>query len=215
MPALLFCIGIAVLLGFEEAGAFFLPGDISLLAAGVRARADLGPVFLMALWAASTIAMIAGATSLYHTVRISNRFHRVLPRRARTMIQRHGVWGVAVARILPGLRNATVFAAASSKLPYRRFLLGLIPAALAWSGILLLVGWFGGAAMLSAFAGIHHSSALRFISLGLLTAGALFVAWRLLFARKSERRHSRRTKRSPGAHIQGHAAPSSLPGHEA
>ncbi|GAC1463519.1 MAG: hypothetical protein PVSMB7_05250 [Chloroflexota bacterium] len=188
MPTVLFCIGIGLLLGFEEAGAFFLPGDISLLAAGVRARGEEGPLLLLALWGVSALSMVIGATSLYHTVRISDRFDRVLPRRARSMIQRHGVWGVAVARILPGLRNATVFAAASSNLPYRRFLMGLVPAALVWSGVMLLAGWFGGAAMLAAFGRLHESHALRFVSVTLIACAALFVAWRMLSgARKTKR----------------------------
>src|SRR5947209_1533731 len=138
-----------------------LPGDISIIAAGVHARAVGSPLLLLPLWAAGSLAMIAGATFLYRTVRATNRFDRVLPTRVRDMIQKHGIWGIAVARLLPGLRNATVFAAASSNLPYRDFLTGLIPASLVWSGILLLLGWFGGGTMLSAYSSLHHSHILR------------------------------------------------------
>jgi len=172
-------VGIGLLLTFEEAGAFMLPGDISLLAAGVHARADEAAWYLLPLWAVSSAAMVAGASFLYRTVRGSGRFGRVLPLRVRTMIQRHGIWGIAVARLLPGMRNATVFVAASCTLPYRRFLMGLIPAAMVWSGMMLLLGWFGGAAILSAYGRLHHSNALRFGSLGLLAAAAVFVAWRM------------------------------------
>lgn len=186
MPEILFCLGLATILAFEEAGAFMLPGDISIIAAGVHARAEGSPLLLLPLWAAASLAMGVGATFLYRTVRATNRFDRVLPARARDMIQRHGIWGIAVARLLPGLRNATVFAAASSNLPYRDFLKGLIPASIIWSGTLLLLGWFGGATMLAAYSSLHQAHVLRIGSVALILGMLGYVSWRLLMHRAQE-----------------------------
>lgn len=189
MTALLFCVGLAILLGLEEAGAFFIPGDISLIAAGIHGRADAAPLFLIAAWAVSTAAMTGGATILFHGVQQSNRLDRVLPNRVRSLIRYHGAVGVFGARILPGLRNATVFAAATAKLRYRTLLEGLIPAAAVWSAILLLLGWFGGSAMLAAYHQLHQHRSLKIISFALLVASLLFVAGRLWTTRHHHRAH--------------------------
>ncbi|HEX6507619.1 MAG TPA: hypothetical protein VF221_08315, partial [Chloroflexota bacterium] len=87
---------------------------------------------------------------------------------------------------VPGLRNATVFAAASARLPYRTFLLGLVPAAMLWSGLLLALGWFGGQAMLAAFSQLHQSPLLKIVSLGLLLAVVGFLWLRLWRADERE-----------------------------
>lgn len=177
MPVLLFYIGLAALLTFEEAGVFFLPGDISLVAAGLHASQGDSIVFLS--WIIASASMVAGSTALFHAVSKSGSISRVLPARVVALIHRHPVEGVALARLVPGLRNATVFAAAGARLPYRTFLLGLIPAALAWSGLLLALGWFGGAAMLTVFGELHHSPVLQIISTSLLVAAAVFCWLRM------------------------------------
>jgi membrane protein DedA with SNARE-associated domain len=123
--------------------------------------------------------MVLGSSILFHGVSKTKRFDRVLPRRVRMLIRRHGVWGVAVARLVPGLRNATVFAAASANMRYRYFAYGLIPAAVVWSGFLLLVGWLGGDAMLAAFGQFHDSPVLKGAGLALLFTVVFFVWWRL------------------------------------
>lgn len=178
MAFLVFYAGLGVLLALEEAGVFFLPGDISLVAAGLHA-ASVGKPALLISWVVSSAGMVLGASGLFHGVSSTDTFDRVLPARVKNLIQQHGWWGVAVARLVPGLRNATVFAAASADMTYSRFLIGLIPAALVWSAALLLLGWFGGDAMLLAFGRLHHSRKLKVISFVLLLSVVAFLFWRL------------------------------------
>lgn len=177
MAALLFYIGLGALLTLEEAGVFFLPGDISLVAAGLHG-AQGGSMVLIS-WIAGSAGMVIGASILFHGVSQSNSVSRVVPMRVVGLIHRHQARGVAIARLVPGLRNATVFAAAGARLPYRIFLLGLMPAALVWSGLLLALGWFGGAAMLASFGQLHHSPVLKLISFGLLLATVVYLWIRL------------------------------------
>lgn len=181
MAALLFYIGLGALLTLEEAGVFFLPGDISLVAAGLHSAQGESIVFIS--WMAGSVGMILGSSILFHGVSQSDSVGRVVPVRVVALIHRHRVKGVAVARLVPGLRNATVFAAAGARLPYRTFLYGLVPAALVWSGLLLALGWFGGAAMLATFGQLHHSPFLKLLSFALLLGAALYLWIRL---RKSD-----------------------------
>jgi membrane protein DedA with SNARE-associated domain len=180
VPALLFYLGLGALLTAEEAGVFLLPGDISLVGAGVYAAQ--GRSLVVASWVAATLGMIAGSWILFSAVRRSRASQRALPERVRTLIQRHGALGVGLARLIPGFRNATVFAAAAADLSPRRFLGGLIPAAGLWSAFLLAVGWFGGNAILSLMGRFDDHPAVKFLSIGIvLAAGALWAAriWRV------------------------------------
>jgi membrane protein DedA with SNARE-associated domain len=177
MAALLFYIGLGALLTLEEAGVFFLPGDISLVAAGLHGAQGGSIVFIS--WIAGSVGMVVGSSILFHGVSQANSVSRVVPVRVVALIHRHQVKGVAIARLVPGLRNATVFAAAGARLPYRTFLLGLVPAALVWSGLLLALGWFGGAAMLATFGQLHHSPFLKLLSFGSLLAVVVYLWIRL------------------------------------
>jgi len=188
LALILFYLGLGALLTFEEAGLFFLPGDISLVAAGLHATPTLSTLIIS--WVVASVGMTAGATVLFHGVAHTGRMRRVLPERVRHLVRRHGVWGVGVARVVPGLRNATVFAAGTSGLGYRRFLLGLVPAAFIWSGFLLMVGWFGGAGMLALMGSWHDSTALQAASFALLAAIAAFVAYRVWFRHALARKTS-------------------------
>lgn len=184
VAALLFYLGLGALLTLEEAGAFFLPGDISLVAAGLHA--SQGDSIVFASWAIAAVAMTVGASLLYHAVDRYPGSERVMPKRVIGLIHNHGAYGVAVARLVPGLRNATVFAAASAELPFRTFLVGLIPAAILWSGLLLALGWFFGGAALAVLNGLHASWLLRAVSICLLLAAAIFVFVRLRTGRDTE-----------------------------
>lgn len=184
VASLLFYLGLGALLTFEEAGAFFLPGDISLVAAGLHSSQGDSIVFVN--WVVASVAMTIGASFLYHAVDRYPGSERVMPKRVVDLIHAHGVYGVAAARLVPGLRNATVFAAASAELPFRTFLLGLIPAAIVWSGLLLAAGWFFGGAALGLLTALHASRLVRFVSIGLLLAAAIFVIFRLRMRRHED-----------------------------
>jgi len=181
---LLFYLGLGALLTLEEAGVFLLPGDVSLVAAGLGAARG-GSVLLLS-WMVASLAMVTGASILFVAIKRHRASGRVMPRRVIRLIRRHGMWGVGAARLVPGLRNATVFAAASARMPYPRFLAGLVPAALLWSGTLLLLGYFGGATMLSTIGLIHGSPLLQAASAGLLVAAVVFVIWRLRAERRPQ-----------------------------
>jgi membrane protein DedA with SNARE-associated domain len=180
----LFYLGLGALLTAEEAGVFLLPGDSSRVAAGVYA-AQGGPLVYVS-WLVASLGMVAGSAALFFTVRRSRASARVLPDRVRDLIQKHGALGVGVARLVPGFRNMTVFAAAAASLAPQRFMLGLVPAALLWSGFLMLVGWFGGNAILSLLGALDGQPAIKVVSIALVLCGALFWALRMrLTARES------------------------------
>lgn len=182
----LFYLGLAALLTAEEAGVFLLPGDISIVAAGVYG-AQGGPLIILS-WLVASAGMMAGSSVLFFAVRRSERSARVLPGRVRLLIQRYGPWGVGIARLVPGLRNATVFAAAAASLSPQRFMLGLVPAALIWSGVLLLVGWFGGNAILDLMGRLDGHPAIKLVSVLLVLSAGLFWAVRIrMTARETAR----------------------------
>lgn len=186
MPAtLLFFLGLAALLTAEEAGVFLLPGDITMVAAGVYA-AQGGPSIFVS-WIVASFAMVAGSCILFFTVRRSGATRRALPDRVRDLIQRHGALGVGLARLVPGFRNMTVFAAAAATLDPRRFLLGLVPAALVWSGFLLLLGWFGGDTFVALFGRIDSNPALKVLSVLLVLSAAVFWAVRIRMTTRESR----------------------------
>jgi membrane protein DedA with SNARE-associated domain len=175
--ALLVYLGLASLLCFEEAGVFVLPGDISLVAAGLGA--SRGQSHLVISWLVATLAMVLGASVLFFLVQRSGRSGRAVPDRVRTLLHRHGAWGVFAARVFPGLRNATVFAAAAAPLRYRTFMLGLVPAAMFWCAALLLAGWFGGNEALSLLSALDGSPLLKALSIGLAACALLWIAYRM------------------------------------
>jgi membrane protein DedA with SNARE-associated domain len=174
---LLFFLGLAALLTAEEAGVFLLPGDITMVAAGVYA-AQGGPPIVIS-WIVASLAMVAGSCILFFTVRRSDATSRALPDRVRELIQRRGALGVGLARLVPGFRNMTVFAAAAASLDADRFLLGLVPAAVVWSGCLLLLGWFGGDGVVSLLGSLDSHPALKLLSIGLVVSAAIFWAVRI------------------------------------
>ena len=179
---LLFYIGLLLLLTAEEAGVFLLPGDISIVAAGVYA--SQGGPFIFVSWLVASIGMVAGACIMFFTVRRSHRTTRALPQRVRGMVLRHGSLGVGLARLVPGLRNATVFAAGAASLSPYRFLAGLVPAAIAWSGFLLVVGWFGGDTILATLGNIEGQQWVRILSVGLVVCAAAFWLSRMWITRR-------------------------------
>jgi membrane protein DedA with SNARE-associated domain len=170
-------VGLGALLTVEEAGIFLLPGDISIVAAGVYA--SQGQSFILVSWAVAAAGMIAGSWVLFSMLRRSSASQRAMPERARSLIQRHGAVGVGLARLVPGFRNATVVAAAAAGLSPRTFLLGLVPAAALWAAILLAVGWFGGNAILGLLGRVDGHPAVKFLSIGIVLAAALVWAARV------------------------------------
>ena len=185
MAALLFYLGLGALLTAEEAGVFLLPGDITLVAVGVQSGTYGSWFFALIAWFVASCAMIVGASALYHGVKQSEHTSKVLPRRVRALVRRHHVWGVAAARMVPGLRNATVFAAAAAGLRYRTFMTGLIPATFAWSGTLLLIGWYGGDAIMTILGRLAGQPVVKWGSIALILCAIAFALYRIRSVRHS------------------------------
>jgi membrane protein DedA with SNARE-associated domain len=179
---LLFYVGLGLLLTAEEAGIFLLPGDISIIGAGVYAAQ--GGDFILYSWIVAAGGMIAGACIMFFWVRSHEGSTRAMPERVRNLVLTYGSWGIAGARLVPGLRNATVFAAGAAGLSWRRFLIGLIPAAIIWSGLLLWIGWFGGDAIVATYHKLEGRRLVRFVSFGLVAAAFSFWISRLWLTRK-------------------------------
>jgi len=65
---------------------------------------------------------------------------------AGTLLGRHGVWIIIIARFIPGGRTATTFACGTLELPWlRRFLPADATAAILWAGYASALGYIGGA----------------------------------------------------------------------
>src|SRR5438270_7783881 len=101
MPGLLFYVGLGALLTLEEAGVFFLPGDMSLVADGLHSAQ--GGSIVLCSWIAGSLGMIVGSSILFHGASQSRSVGRAVPVRVVALIHRHQAKGVAVARLVPGL----------------------------------------------------------------------------------------------------------------
>jgi membrane protein DedA with SNARE-associated domain len=196
----------------EEAGVPLpmLPGDLVMLLLGVRARQGLVP-----LWAALVVlqvATMAGATVLYALCRRAGRglvlrygryLHLTPARlaRAERWIERRGFLAVAVGRLLPGLRIATVVGCGVLGVPPRVFLPGLALGGFVYLLGYALLGYYAGPAALALVERVHLPAQL----VGSLVGLAALLVWlaraRRALARAAAppRRHRRRVRRRAGA----------------
>ncbi|HVG96003.1 MAG TPA: DedA family protein [Chloroflexota bacterium] len=131
----------------------FTPGGpvVALAAAGARA-AGLPLPLVVAL---ATAGMIGGALFDYalgragaHQLLRHPRTGRLGPRLAgqldqvEPLLQRHGWWVVLLAHSWSYARTSVALGAGASRLPLRRFLLFETPAALLWSSLWSVIGYF-------------------------------------------------------------------------
>jgi membrane protein DedA with SNARE-associated domain len=65
---------------------------------------------------------------------------------AERAIQRHGGILIVAGRFIPGGRTASTFAAGTLEMPYRRFLIADVVAAVAWALFAAMLGFIGGSA---------------------------------------------------------------------
>jgi membrane protein DedA with SNARE-associated domain len=173
----LLAVVIAVLI--EEAGIPMpLPGDLLMLAAGIRARHGLLPVWQVV--AALAAATVVGATLLYAVSRWAGRglllrygrFIHVNPSkldRAEEALRRHGLLAVTVARLIPSLRIVSVVACGVLGVPPRVFFPGMALGALLYILIYTLLGYFVGARVLRVLERVE-------VPLGLLGSAVAFAA---------------------------------------
>ena len=138
------------LLFAEEAGVPlpFAPGELTLLAAGLLISAGgLSPFLFIPL---ALVACTAGSMVGYTWARavgdrglqsLARRVHqeRTLDRVSRR-IASAGWRGIAVSRLIPGLRIYTTLVAGAVRLRRTTFLIGMVPATAAWVGVFVALG---------------------------------------------------------------------------
>jgi membrane-associated protein len=157
----------------EEAGVPLpvLPGDGILMVGGLFiARGSLSPwIFipmacLAALGGALTARAWAKAVGSRGLTAMARRLHaeRALER-ATTRVHTAGPTGVAVCRLLPGLRVYSSMVAGATELDLRTFLLGAVPAILLWVGVFTALGILVGAPAMQALGRAQRLAAEGFV----------------------------------------------------
>ncbi len=138
------------LLFAEESGVPlpFAPGEIVLLAAGLLiAAGGLDPYVFIPLAMASCVAgsvvgyswaRLVGERGL---ISLAQRLHqqRNLERVSRR-VQSAGWVGVAVSRLIPGLRIYTTLVAGAVRVPRRTFIVAMVPSTVVWVGAFVALG---------------------------------------------------------------------------
>jgi len=126
----------------------FAPNEVLLLFAGLLlASGVLLPWLFLPL---ALIAMVSGMVTGFVWARTvgSDRLHDLAAvvdaerpyDRAVHRVRSASLGGIAISRLLPGVRVYATLAAGSSGIRLRRFLVGAVPALLVWLGVLVLVG---------------------------------------------------------------------------
>jgi membrane protein DedA with SNARE-associated domain/DNA-binding transcriptional ArsR family regulator len=146
-------VALALLSGLlfaEEAGVPlpFAPGELVLLAAGLLiATGALDPFLFVpiAILACATGSLVGyswarlvgehGLTSLARRLRQQRNLERVSGR-----VRSAGWLGVAISRLIPGLRIYTTLVAGAVRLPRRDYLAGMIPSTVIWVAAFTALG---------------------------------------------------------------------------
>jgi len=154
-------ISVFALLLLEESGVPLpVPGDVLMLLVGVRVHQAH-----LVLWQVLVVmetATVLGASILYAVSARAGRplafrygrFLRLNPerlRRAETWIQRGGWRAIAILRLVPGLRIATVVGCGLFGVPFRVFLPSVALGAFGYLVLYTLLGYFVGPQILAIF----------------------------------------------------------------
>jgi membrane-associated protein len=130
----------------------FAPNEVLLLISGLLvASGVLVPSLFLPL---AFLAMVAGMLTAFAWARTlgSNRLYDLAERigaerpyeRALHRVRSASVGGIALSRLLPGVRVYATLAGGASGIRFRRFLMGAIPALIVWVAALVLVGYLVG-----------------------------------------------------------------------
>jgi membrane-associated protein len=126
----------------------FAPNEVLLLISGLLvASGVLVPSLFLPL---AFLAMVAGMLTAFAWARTlgSNRLHDLAERigaerpyeRALHRVRSASVGGIALSRLLPGVRVYATLAGGASGIQLRRFLIGAVPALVVWVAALVLIG---------------------------------------------------------------------------
>ncbi|MGW0660261.1 VTT domain-containing protein [Streptodolium elevatio] len=150
-PLVLVLVGLAVTAESALLFGLVLPGSTLLLTLGLVTR--LGEVPLSAAIPVAIAAAVLGGQLAY----LRGRHHTGKPRfagplqatieRAESMVARHGVWSIAIAQWIAGLRTFTPRLAGRARVPYRVFGLTQVVVAATWAASFVSLGHFAGLAM--------------------------------------------------------------------
>jgi membrane-associated protein len=138
------------LLFAEEAGVPlpFAPGELVLLVAGLLiAAGGLNPFVFIPL---AMVACAGGAIVGYSWARLvgehglialAERLHQQKNlERVSARLRSAGWLGVAISRLIPGLRIYTTLVAGAVRVPPRTFLVGMLPATVVWVAVFVALG---------------------------------------------------------------------------
>jgi membrane protein DedA with SNARE-associated domain len=149
------------LLFAEDAGVPlpFAPGELVLLAAGLLiATGGLSPyVFVpLALLACTGGALLgftwAGIVGNHGLEAIARRIHGVRTlQQVRVRVHAAGPLGIAITRLIPGLRIYTTLAAGALNIRRRTFLFGVVLATMVWVAVFITLGGLIGVPLEHAF----------------------------------------------------------------
>ena len=154
LPAHLGYVGLALLVSGESLG-LFLPGEATLLAAGVLAREgslEIALVILVAAVAAivgDNVGFVLGRRGGRHLLLRKGPFlapRVALLRRGEDFFDRHGGSSVFLARWIAVARVTAPWLAGAGRMPPRRFLLWNALGGITWSAAVGLAGYVIGAA---------------------------------------------------------------------
>ena len=189
MPAML-----AVLVLIEAGIPMPVPSDLLMLLVGERAAS--GAASLPVAVAGLESVVVVGTTALFFALRgpAAHLVPRFGPRlgltparlaHATDLLQRRGAWALFVGRTTPGLRTATVIAAAGSNLPVRRALPFLVAGGSLFAQVHLLAGYFVGPPARRAFT--EHGAA---VAAAVVAAAVVAVAASAVYRHRREGAHS-------------------------
>jgi membrane protein DedA with SNARE-associated domain/predicted transcriptional regulator len=138
------------LLFAEESGVPlpFAPGEIVLLAAGLLiAAGGLDPYVFIPL---AMFACVAGSVVGYSWARLvgergltalAQRLHQQRNlERVSKRVRSAGWLGVALSRLIPGLRIYTTLVAGAVRVPWRTFIVAMVPSTIVWVGAFVALG---------------------------------------------------------------------------
>jgi membrane protein DedA with SNARE-associated domain len=173
---------ICILLFVDEAGIPlpFAPNEVLLLLTGVliASNAFSLPVILPLTFAAMLLGMVAGyvwARTIGEKglATVAEHFHATRAyERVQERLKQATPWGIAGARLLPGLRPYTTLVAGAARVSPRTFLEGAVPALFLWNVVWILIGMLVGLPFADFFT---HVEKLLVRGVVLLALGA--IAW--------------------------------------
>jgi membrane protein DedA with SNARE-associated domain len=167
---------------------FFVPGEVGLVVAGAAAAQN--DTALPGVIVAATIGAFAGdtvgyglgrryGTDIAERGRLS-RWLRPGLERARRHFDRRGAATVGIARFVGALRAVVPVVAGSAQMPYRRFVVWALPAAVIWSALMATIGFVWG----DAIAGVIDRA-------GLVISAVVVTVIVVLLVRSHRRRKGR------------------------